>query len=171
MFQDFPEYEFSVKNIIIIIIIGDIYRNISENEIYEAAKKAGMYEYINSLPQKFETPIGTLEDKGINLSGGQWQKIALARAIIKKDIKLLILDEPASALDAISESKMYKNALKVSSDITTIIISHRLNITKFVNRILVFDNGVVIENGDHEDLMRAKGKYYHMYTTQANLYK
>ncbi|MCL2773620.1 MAG: ABC transporter ATP-binding protein/permease [Oscillospiraceae bacterium] len=168
LFQDFPQYEFSIRTN---INIGDIYRDISENELTEAAKKAGIYDYINTLSKQFDTPIGTLDDDGINLSGGQWQKLALARAAVKKDAKIIILDEPASALDAIAESEMYENAFKLFDGKTVIIISHRLSATAFVDRILVFKDGIVIEEGSHKDLLERKGVYYSMYAAQASLYK
>jgi ATP-binding cassette subfamily B protein len=168
LFQDFPQYEFSIGEN---ITLGDIFRNIPENEINEAAEKSGIYNYITSLPEKFNTPIGTLDEGGINLSGGQWQKLALARTVIRKDAKLVILDEPASALDAIAESEMYENAFKLFDGKTVIIISHRLSATAFVDRILVFKDGVVIEVGTHRDLLEKKGVYYSMYAAQASLYK
>jgi ABC-type multidrug transport system fused ATPase/permease subunit len=168
LFQDFPQYEFSVREN---ITLGDIYRDIPENELTEAAEKSGIYSYINALPKQFDTPIGTLDDDGINLSGGQWQKLALARAAARKDAKLVILDEPASALDAIAESELYENAFKLFDGKTVIIISHRLSATAFVDRILVFKNGVVVENGNHRDLLDKKGVYYSMYSAQAELYK
>ena len=168
LFQDFPQYEFSIREN---ITIGDIYRDITEDEIIEAAQKSGIYNYINTLPKQFDTPIGTLEDSGINLSGGQWQKLALARANIRNNAKIVILDEPAYALDAIAESEMYESAFKLFDGKTIIMISHRLTATAMVDRILVFKDGVVIENGSHKNLLEKKGIYYLMYTAQSSLYK
>jgi ABC-type multidrug transport system fused ATPase/permease subunit len=168
LFQDFPQYEFSVREN---IQLGDIYRDISEDSLIEAAESAGIYDYIKTLPNQFDTPIGTLEDSGINLSGGQWQKLALARAAAKKDAKLVILAEPASALDAIAETEMYENAFKLFDGKTVIIISHRLTATAFVDRILVFKDGVVIEEGSHKELLAGHGVYHAMYTAQAGLYR
>jgi len=168
LFQDFPQYEFSIRKN---IALGDIYRDIPDNELTEAAKKSGIYDYITSLPKQIDTPIGTLDDEGINLSGGEWQKLALARAVVKNNAKLVILDEPASALDAFAESEMYENAFRLFDKKTVIIVSHRLSATAFVDRILVFKDGAVIEDGCHKNLLEKKGVYYTMYTAQAGLYK
>ena len=168
LFQDFTTYEFTIKDN---IRMGDMYREVTDNEIETAAKYAGADKFINDLNKKYDTPIGTLDDNGINLSAGQWQKIVLARTLLRKDSKIFVMDEPTSALDPISEARLYEEVQGLTSDRTTIMVSHRLGATSFMDRILVFDKGKIVEDGSHEELMNMKGMYYKMYTAQAKWYK
>lgn len=109
-------------------------------------------------------------DDGVELSGGELQKLVLARALYK-NAPMMILDEPTAALDPISENHLYMNYNTLMREKTTIFISHRLASTRFCNRILLIDNGTICEEGTHESLLAAKGKYYSMYEAQAKYYR
>lgn len=104
------------------------------------------------------------------LSGGESQKIAIARVFAKREADIIILDEPSSALDPVSEFEIYQNIMKVFEDKTVIFISHRLSTAKIANRILMFENGRIIEQGTHDELMRNKGEYAKMFRVQAMKY-
>ena len=146
----------------VLLFSGSIFENIhfgnpnaAEEEVIEAAKKANAWEFITSFPSGMETEVG---DRGIQLSGGQKQRIAIARAILKNPI-ILILDEATSALDSVSE-KLVQEALDVlMKDRTSIVIAHRLSTIKKADMILVLENGVVSESGNHKDLMTNNGVY------------
>lgn len=167
-FQDFGCYEFTLKEN---IQIGDLQRTVSEEEIRIAAEKAGVMEIINQCPDGMDTHIGSYVENGINLSGGQWQKIAFSRALLKADAKVIILDEPTAALDPLSETAIYKKFIETVNNQTTILISHRLGAAKFADRVLVFKEGRIVEDGPHNVLMEKKGVYWDMYTAQSKMYK
>lgn len=126
-------------------------------------------EYINSLPEKWNSKIGFLEDKNVDFSGGQWQKLFFMRAT-KADLPVLILDEPTSNLDPLAENDFYSTINKLCKDKLSIIISHRLGIVKYSDEILVLQKGNLVESGNHEELMQRRGKYYELYTEQKKLY-
>ena len=165
--QGFGQYQMTINEN---ILLGDITRKINSNEINCVCDKLEIRDYFNKFEKGLNAYIGNLEEYGVFLSGGEWQKVALARALIRKDAKILILDEPTAALDPISESKLYEEFEKLSENRTTLFISHRLAVTRIVDRILVFHEGKIIEDGNHEQLMKNKGKYYEMYTAQSKWY-
>jgi ABC-type multidrug transport system fused ATPase/permease subunit len=134
-------------------------------EIIEAAKKAYAYEFIQELPQGFETVVG---DRGSRLSGGQRQRIAIARAILR-DPDLLILDEATSALDSNSERIVQKAIEEVSQDRTVIVIAHRLSTIEKADNIVVMDNGSIVEQGTHQELLTLQGKYCSLYKSQISI--
>ena len=131
-------------------------------DVKEAAENADLTRNIKSFPEKYKTKIG---ERGITLSGGQKQRISIARAIIKKP-KILILDDCLSAVDTKTENKILENLKKIMVDKTTIIISHRISSVKLAKKILVMDDGKVIEDGTHNELLRKKGNYYRIYRNQ-----
>ena len=131
-------------------------------DVEEAAENADLTRNIKSFPEKYKTKIG---ERGITLSGGQKQRISIARAIIKKP-KILILDDCLSAVDTKTENKILENLKKIMVDKTTIIISHRISSVKLAKKILVMDDGKVIEDGTHDELLRKKGNYYRIYRNQ-----
>jgi len=134
----------------------------SEEEIMDAAKKANAHDFIEKLPNGYDTIVG---DRGMRLSGGEQQRIAIARAIIRKP-KIILLDEATSSLDTVSE-KMLQNAIdEISKNCTTFIIAHRLTTIKNADIIHVLDKGKIVESGTHEHLIRKKGKYWELYKTQ-----
>ena len=148
------------------ILFNDtVYNNIvfglegaTEERVIEAAKIANAYEFIEQLPQKFQTNIG---DRGENLSGGQRQRIAIARAVLKNP-PILILDEATSALDTESERLVQDALFKLMQNRTSIVIAHRLSTIRDAKLILVLKDGQIIESGTHEQLLNKKGTYARM---------
>lgn len=137
----------------------------------ECLRLVGLEEKIESLPQKYETQLlKVIEENGIELSGGQNQKIAIARALYK-DGNMVILDEPTASLDALAEAEIYQNFDKLVKNKTAVYISHRLASTKFCDKIALFDGEGLKEYGSHEELMQLKGKYYQMFMTQGKYYQ
>lgn len=138
------------------------YENATNAEIIEAAKKAYAYDFIEDLPQGFKTIVG---NRGTKLSGGQRQRIAIARAILRNP-EILILDEATSALDTNSERIVQKAIEEVSRDRTVIVIAHRLSTVEKADKIIVLDRGVVVEQGNHQELLSQKGEYWSLYNSQ-----
>lgn len=136
--------------------------NATKKQIEDAAKTAYLADFINDLPQKYDTLVG---DKGIKLSGGQRQRVAIARAILK-DSPILILDEATSALDSESENYIQKAMKKLMKDKTVIAIAHRLSTLKEMDRIIVLDKGKIIEQGKIEDLLKSGGQFQHLWKIQ-----
>ena len=123
------------------------------------------------MPKGVKSQFGrTIYDDGIELSGGEVQKLLLARALYK-DAPLIVLDEPTAALDPIAESNLYKNYDEMSSGKTSLFISHRLASTRFCNRIILIENGAICEEGTHSSLLSLKGKYYELFEVQAKYYR
>lgn len=120
------------------------------------------------IDRMLDETIGN-EFKGIGLSGGQWQKIALLRGDLNH--KVVVLDEPTASMDPLSEVKVLRDFMKDNSANTKLIITHRLGCTRYADKIIVLDKGSVVEEGTYEELLALKGKYYEMYTAQAELYR
>jgi ABC-type multidrug transport system fused ATPase/permease subunit len=137
-------------------------REFTDGEIIEAAKKANAHEFIQKLPEGYDTFVG---DRGIGLSGGEQQRVAIARAMIRKP-EILFLDEATSSLDTISEKTVQKAVDKISKSCTTFIISHRLSTIKNADVIHVLDKGKIVESGSHKELLTKKGIYWKLYKTQ-----
>jgi ATP-binding cassette, subfamily B, bacterial len=142
--------------------IGYGRENASAEEIRGAAKAAGIHQFIESLPEGYHTEIS---ERGVTLSGGQRQRISIARAFLK-DAPVLVLDEPTSALDAETEERLMQALHDLMRGRTTIIISHRLSTIRMVDRILVLDNGRMVESGTHQELLAAGRSYAHLYCAQ-----
>ncbi len=140
-----------------------------ETRMKEVTRQLGLQEAISSLKYGYETRLGKLDEDSVDLSGGQWQRVAMARALMN-DAPVLLLDEPTAALDPISESALYEKFGEISKGHTTIFISHRLGSTKLSNHIFVLKDGCVREQGSHEELMAAGGIYAAMYETQQSWY-
>lgn len=167
VFQDFKLMAFSIKENIAL----DDYDGVDDEEIFEVLEKAGLKKDISKFSKGIYTSIYKSFDKdGIELSGGQSQKLAIARAIYK-DAPIVILDEPTAALDPLAEYEIYSRFNELIGDKTTIYISHRLSSCKFCDRIAVFDEGEIIQNGTHDELIKYKGQQYEtMYRAQAQYY-
>lgn len=164
VFQDFRLFAFTIKENV--TVFQD--KKVDLEEIY---KIAGIEDWINSLEEKDSTHIYKMfVENGVEPSGGQAQKLAIARALYK-NAPIVVLDEPTAALDPISEYEVYKNFDKLVHGKTAIYISHRLSSCRFCDRIIVLENGSVVEEGSHEKLMEnTKGLYFKMYNTQAKHY-
>ncbi|WP_318615732.1 ABC transporter ATP-binding protein [Sporosarcina sp. YIM B06819] len=165
IFQDFHKYHVSVKDN---IAIGQIEKIDDYNQIKKAAQSAGADAMIQQLAAGYDTFLGK-EFNGEELSQGQWQKVAIARAYVR-DAELLILDEPTAALDPQAEVDIYKQFQDVAQGKTTIFISHRLGICKLADRIIVLNNGGIAEQGTHDQLMAENGHYAGMYRLQSQWY-
>jgi ATP-binding cassette subfamily B protein len=134
----------------------------SDEEVIEAAKRAHAHEFINKLPQGYVSLVG---ERGVKLSGGQRQRIAIARAILK-NAPILILDEATSQLDSVTESVIQESLWRLMQDKTTIVIAHRLSTLLHMDRILVFDQGKIIEDGTHTELLARGGLYKTLWDAQ-----
>ncbi len=168
IFQDFAHYDGTIREN---ITVSDSKRSLSDGEIMELARKIHVEDVIIEQPNGLEEQVGRLSAKGNDLSGGQWQKIALLRAVYRDNTNIMILDEPTAALDPLAEAELYRNFAQITGERTTLLISHRLGIAKQVDRILVFHEGQIVEDGSHEELMSRKGYYYKMYQAQAGWYQ
>ena len=168
IFQDFAHYEASLREN---ITVSDRGRKLADEEILKLAEQIRVEDVITGQAEGLDAMLGHLSRKGNDLSGGQWQKIALLRAIYRSNTDVMILDEPTAALDPLAEAELYRNFTQISGERTTLLISHRLGITKLVDRILVFRDGRIIEDGSHQQLMAQNGYYSEMYRAQAAWYK
>lgn len=167
IFQDFGKYAVSVEEN---IRFGNIHKESTLSEVQEAAIQSAASEYIEKLPQSYQTPLMRIfEQNGTELSGGQWQKLAIARAFYA-DSDILILDEPTAALDPMAEQEIFNQFDELRKDKTTIFVSHRLSSATMADTIVVLENGEMIEKGSHQELMANEGKYYELFSTQAKRY-
>ena len=167
IFQDFVKYYLDARTN---IAVGNIAEIKNTALIQKAADQSLAKEVIESLPDGYDQVLGRRFKKGAELSGGQWQKVALARAYMANS-KVIILDEPTSALDARAEYEAFQRFIALTMDRTSIIISHRFSTVRMADRILVLKNGGVLEIGTHEELMHNQGLYSELFDLQAEGYK
>ncbi len=166
VFQDFEIFAASITE----NVIMNQSDKADMNRVKMSLQDSGLYDRVMSLADKCDTQItNEFFDNGVNLSGGENQKLAASR-VFYKDNSLMILDEPSSALDPISEYQLNQAMLKATSDKTVIFISHRLSTTRFADRIIMLENGQIVESGTHEDLLKQNGKYAAMWKAQAGAY-
>lgn len=167
IFQDFFRYEFTIREN---IAVGDIESLEDTEKIQEAARKSLASQVIRELRDGLEQQLGRRFKKGQDLSGGQWQKVALARAYMK-DAEVMVLDEPTASLDARAEYEVFKRFIGLTRGRTSIIISHRFSTVRMADRILVLEDGRILELGTHEELLNKGGLYAELFSLQAAGYK
>ncbi|GAA4538101.1 ABC transporter ATP-binding protein [Amycolatopsis samaneae] len=166
MFQDYVTYQGTAAEN---IGLGDLARLEDRPHIEESARRAGASDRIEQLSNGYDSPLGRWFDQGVSLSGGEWQKIALARAF-QREAPILVLDEPTSALDAQAEHDLFSRLRELAEGRTTLYISHRFSTVRQAERILLLEHGKVAEYGTHEQLMAAKAGYAELFTLQAQAY-
>jgi len=168
IFQDFGRYQFTVGEN---IGAGDV-RHIDDSRRWQQAAMTGMAApFIEDMPEGYETQLGRWFQGGRELSGGQWQKIALSRAFMRTDADILVLDEPTAAMDASSEAAVFEHFRAASGDKITILISHRFSTVRAAAQIIVIHRGEIIERGDHASLIAEGGQYAHLFNLQARGYQ
>jgi len=166
VFQDFQIFAGNVKENVYL----DVPENGNEETVVQALTDSGLMERVNRFKDGLETELTTeFSKEGVNLSGGESQKLAIAR-VFYKDAGLMILDEPSSALDPIAEYQLNHAMLEATKDKTVIFISHRLSTTRIADRIIMLENGQIVEQGSHDELLAQNGKYAQMWKVQAGAY-
>jgi ATP-binding cassette, subfamily B, bacterial len=168
IFQDFGRYQFLVGEN---IGAGDIRHFEDRQRWAEAAEKGMAQEFIARLPQQYDTQLGKWFKGGRELSGGQWQKIALARAFMRTRADLLVLDEPTATMDAAAEATVFEHFKELSRGKMTILISHRFSTVRMADQIVVIDKGRIVEQGSHAELMALGGQYAYLFSLQAEGYR
>ena len=168
IFQDFAHYQLTAGEN---IGAGDV-ENFEREDDWRAAAAKGLADtFIEKLPNEYETQLGRWFQSGQELSSGQWQKIALARAFMDKKADILILDEPTASMDAAAEAAMFEHFRDLSRDKITILISHRFSTVRRADQIIVVDQGAIVERGSHDELMSIQGHYATLFTLQAEGYR
>ncbi|HTZ17018.1 MAG TPA: ABC transporter ATP-binding protein [Dissulfurispiraceae bacterium] len=161
--QDYIHYSLTAREN---ICVGDIDRVPAQDEVVRAAVQSGADLLIRSLPQGYDTMLGRGFQEGLELSTGEWQKVAIARAFLR-NARIVVLDEPSSSLDPLAEAELFSKFRKIMEGRSAILISHRFSTVKMADYIYVMDEGRIIEQGTHDDLMNQNGSYSLMYRTQA----
>lgn len=167
MFQNYNNYAFTVEED---IVLSDLENKYDKQKMKDSSVQSGANLFIDNFDDKYDTYLTRQFEDGIELSGGQWQKLALSRTIFRSPV-MYILDEPSSALDAQSEDELFAHFNELFMENGAILVSHRLSNVKNCTKIIVIDNGIVSEEGTHEQLMANNQKYAYMYNLQANKYK
>ncbi|MFL0364660.1 ABC transporter ATP-binding protein [Pseudobacillus sp. 179-B 2D1 NHS] len=165
LFQNFTKYNLTLKEN---ILLNDSLKENDIEKFQDVIRLSGVKDFYKKLEEGAETRLGKLFLDGEELSGGQWQKVAIARALFKKG-ELFILDEPTAALDPRSEYDIFKKFKMMTENKTTIFVTHRMTATKLADQIVVMKNGKIIEKGNHNELMMKKGEYYKLYKMQNKL--
>ncbi len=168
IFQDFARYQMRVGEN---VGAGDVTYFDDEARWREASDKGMASDFIDSLPAGFETQLGKWFNDGRELSGGQWQKIALARAFMRSRADILVLDEPTAAMDAQAEASIFEHFRELSGGRIAILISHRFSTVRVADQIIVIQDGRIIERGNHQQLMAEQGHYAHLFSLQAQGYR
>jgi ATP-binding cassette subfamily B protein len=167
IFQDFNEYQFDVHDN---VGVGSLPHIEEGARITRAAASGGADEVVAALSEGLATKLGKWAHDGVELSGGQWQKIALARAFMREEADILVLDEPTAALDAEAEHAVFTRFRALAAGRTTFLISHRFSTVRMADRILVLEGGKIIEDGSHQELVAAGARYAHLFSLQAQGY-
>ncbi|MBD2559396.1 MULTISPECIES: ABC transporter ATP-binding protein [Nostoc] len=168
IFQNFVRYQFTVGEN---IGVGDVEHLENKTRWQTAAEKGMSQSFIDQLPQSFQTQLGRWFKGGQELSGGQWQKIALSRAFMRSQADILVLDEPTSAIDAQAEFEIFNHFRAITQNQMVLLISHRFSTVRMADKIVVIENGEVIEQGTHKELLQLGGRYAKLFLLQAAGYQ
>ena len=170
VFQDFSRYQLTVRDN---IAFGSLARADDDEGLRSVARQAGLLTFIEGLPNGWDTVMSSGFAGGVDASGGQWQRIAIARALfgLRHGARLLIMDEPAASLDARAEAQLYDTFHELTAGVTTIAISHRFATVRRAERVIVLDHGQIIEDGTHDDLITADGRYAELFRLQAKRFQ
>ena len=167
IFQDFNRFQCSMKDN---VGFGDLENVDNDAGVARAVEQSGAKDVVSELPKGIETQLGHWFDDGIELSGGQWQKIGLSRAMMREKADIVVFDEPTSALDAVAEHRMLERYKLLTKGRTAVLISHRFPTVRIADRIIVFNHGQIAEEGTHDTLIAAGGRYAQMFALQASGY-
>jgi ATP-binding cassette subfamily B protein len=167
LFQDFEKFRMTIKEN---IMMGRIGCAMTDDEAVELLGKVGLAEYVQQLPRGIHTMLGQIGEDGVELSGGQWQRLAIARLLANTEARIWILDEPTAYLDPLAEVEVYNLIMNLARDKLVLFISHRLGFARNAGRIIVFDMGRLIEDSTHNDLVAKDGLYSRMYNYQRQWY-
>ena len=165
--QDFCRYYLPVRYN---IGLSDYGRMNHDEELYAASQKGGAYEFVSGFSERLDQLLGTQYHNGVELSGGQWQKLSISRGYFKQG-SFLIMDEPTSALDAVAEERVYNQFVGLSGASTAVFVSHRMASAQLADKIACIKDGQIVEFGSHDELMAKGGYYARLYLQQAELYK
>ncbi|MDQ6747331.1 MAG: ATP-binding cassette domain-containing protein, partial [Candidatus Dormibacteraeota bacterium] len=166
MFQDYVTYQATARENIGLGSLDDLE---DAQAIELAAQRGGADELVRGLPGEWGTMLGKWFDEGVNLSGGEWQKVALSRAFMR-DVPILVLDEPTSALDAQAEYELFERLQQLTRGRTAVYISHRFSTVRRADRILFLEHGTLVEKGTHQELIALNGRYARLFRMQASAY-
>jgi ATP-binding cassette, subfamily B, bacterial len=166
LFQDYLQYYLTAMDN---IVLGRVDRPVRMDEVVAAATQAGAHDFLASLPHGYDTRMGLEFHGGHELSGGQWQRLALARAFYRGG-RFLILDEPTASLDPRAEAELFNQMRSLAEGRSVLLVSHRFSSARAADRIYVLDEGRVVENGSHDELMAEGGQYAELFTLQARAY-
>jgi ATP-binding cassette subfamily B protein len=167
LFQDYARYQLSAREN---IWLGDVDASPRDDRVVQAARRSGADAVIGGLTHGYDTTLGTWFEHAQELSIGEWQKVALARAFMR-EAQIVVLDEPTSALDAKAEYEVFERFRRLTHGRTAILISHRLSTVKMADRIFVLGNGRIVESGTHDELVRNGGRYEQLFELQAQPYR
>ena len=168
IFQDFNRYQLPVGEN---IGVGDVGHLWEDERWIDAATKGKAAKFIDKLPEGYQTPLGRWFNKGQELSGGEWQRVALSRAFMRTGADILVLDEPTASMDSQTESEIFDDFQSLTADKIAILISHRFSTVRRAELIMVMDQGEIIERGSHGELLAMGGQYARLFELQARGYR